>query len=39
MQEWGMTVSYKGPADFTSFVRADILRWRPVVIASGAQVD
>jgi tripartite-type tricarboxylate transporter receptor subunit TctC len=39
MQEWGMTLSYKGPAEFTSFVRADILRWRPVVIASGAQVD
>jgi tripartite-type tricarboxylate transporter receptor subunit TctC len=39
MQEWGMTISYKGPDEFTSFVRADIARWRPVVIASGAQVD
>jgi tripartite-type tricarboxylate transporter receptor subunit TctC len=39
MQEWGMTISYKGPAEFTSFVRADIARWRPVVIASGAQID
>ena len=39
MQEWGMTITYKGPADFTSFVRADIARWRPVVVASGAQVD
>jgi tripartite-type tricarboxylate transporter receptor subunit TctC len=39
MQEWGMAVSYKGPAEFTSFMRADIARWRPVVIASGAQID
>jgi tripartite-type tricarboxylate transporter receptor subunit TctC len=39
MQEWGMTISYKGSAEFTSFVRADIARWRPVVIASGAQID
>jgi tripartite-type tricarboxylate transporter receptor subunit TctC len=39
MQEWGMTITYRGPAEFTSFVRADIARWRPVVIASGAQVD
>jgi tripartite-type tricarboxylate transporter receptor subunit TctC len=39
MQEWGMTITYKGPAEFTSFVRADIARWRPVVVASGAQVD
>lgn len=39
MQEWGMTITYRGPAEFTSFVRADIARWRPVVVASGAQVD
>jgi tripartite-type tricarboxylate transporter receptor subunit TctC len=39
MGEWGMAIRYRGPRDFTSFVREDIARWRPVIIASGAQID
>ena len=37
--EWGMSISFKGLGDFTSFVRADIAKWRPVIISSGAQID
>lgn len=39
VNEWGMNITYKGPAEFTKFVQGDIARWRPVIIASGAQVD
>lgn len=39
LREWGMAVTFKQGADFTSFVRADIAKWRPVILASGAQID
>ncbi|MBL8377543.1 MAG: tripartite tricarboxylate transporter substrate binding protein [Burkholderiales bacterium] len=39
LREWGMAINLRTGADFTSFVRADIARWRPVIIASGAQID
>jgi len=37
--EWGMNITYKGPAEYTKFIQTDIARWRPVIIASGAQID
>ena len=39
LNERGMIPAYRGPTDFTSFVRADIARWKPVIISSGAQID
>ncbi len=39
LREWGMAMSVKTMADFSAFVRADIARWRPVIINSGAQID
>ena len=39
LREWGVAVTYRRGADFTSFVRADVAKWRPVILASGAQVD
>jgi tripartite-type tricarboxylate transporter receptor subunit TctC len=39
LQEWGMALGQRTGADFTAFVRADIARWRPVILSSGAQVD
>ncbi|CAN5530514.1 tripartite tricarboxylate transporter substrate binding protein [soil metagenome] len=39
LREWGMVTTFKGPTEFATFVRADIARWRPVIIASGAQID
>ena len=39
LREWGMSISFKAPAEFTAFVRADIAKWRPVIISSGAQID
>ncbi len=39
LREWGMSISFKAPADFTAFVRADIAKWRPVILSSGAQID
>ncbi len=39
MADWGMVVAYRNPADFSAFVRADIARWKPVIISSGAQID
>jgi tripartite-type tricarboxylate transporter receptor subunit TctC len=39
LREWGMAMSVKSMADFSAFVRADIAKWRPVIIGSGAQVD
>ena len=39
LREWGMTVTFKQAGDFTNFVRADIAKWRPVILASGAQID
>jgi len=37
--ELGGTVGALGPAGYTDFVRAEVARWAPVVLASGAQVD
>lgn len=37
--EWGMATSFKAGPEFVAFVRADIARWRPVIISSGAQID
>lgn len=39
LQERGMALGQRSGADFTAFVRADIARWRPVILSSGAQVD
>ena len=39
LREWGMAISFKAPVDFTAFVRADIAKWRPVILSSGAQID
>lgn len=39
MAEWGMVATFKGPGEFPGFVRADIARWRPVILRSGAQID
>ncbi|MBL8382695.1 MAG: tripartite tricarboxylate transporter substrate binding protein [Burkholderiales bacterium] len=39
LREWGMAITVKANAEFAAFVRADIAKWRPVIIASGAQVD
>ena len=37
--ELGGTVGALGPDGYTEFVRAEVARWAPVVVASGAQVD
>ena len=37
--EFGGTVGTLGPAAYAEFVRAEVARWAPVVVASGAQVD
>jgi tripartite-type tricarboxylate transporter receptor subunit TctC len=37
--EFGSTPGRLGPADYTSFIRAEIARWAPIVQASGAQVE
>lgn len=39
LREWGMAMSVRTMADFSAFVRADIAKWRPVIINSGAQID
>ena len=39
LNEWGVIQTFKGPADFTAFVKTDIARWRPVILRSGAQID
>ncbi len=39
LREWGMSISFKASAEFTAFVRADIAKWRPVILSSGAQID
>lgn len=39
LREWGVAVNFRRGADFTNFVRADVAKWRPVILASGAQVD
>jgi tripartite-type tricarboxylate transporter receptor subunit TctC len=39
LNEWGVIQTFKGPAEFTAFVRTDIARWRPVILRSGAQID
>ncbi|MFN0163046.1 MAG: Bug family tripartite tricarboxylate transporter substrate binding protein [Burkholderiales bacterium] len=39
LREWGMAINWRTGAEFAAFVRADIARWRPVIIASGAQID
>ncbi len=39
LMEWGMAPAFRAPVEFTGFVRTDIERWRPVIIASGAQID
>ncbi len=39
LREWGMSINFKSLGEFTGFVRADIAKWRPVIISSGAQID
>jgi tripartite-type tricarboxylate transporter receptor subunit TctC len=39
LREWGMAMTVRSMADFSAFVRADIAKWRPVIISSGAQID
>ena len=39
LREWGMAMSVKTLGDFSEFVRADIAKWRPVILSSGAQID
>ena len=39
LREWGMAITFKGQGEFSNFVRADIAKWRPVIIGSGAQID
>ena len=39
LREWGMAPSVRSMGEFSAFVRADIAKWRPVVISSGAQID
>lgn len=39
MREWGMAITFKQGAEFARFIQADIDKWRPIIIASGAQTD
>lgn len=39
LREWVVAGAARSLDDFSAFVRADIARWRPVVISSGAQID
>lgn len=39
LREWGMAMTVRTMSDFSAFVRADIAKWRPVIVDSGAQID
>lgn len=39
LAEWGVQPSYMGPGEFSAYVKADLERWRPVIIRSGAKVE
>lgn len=37
--EIGATVGDLSPAGYTDFIAAEVVKWKPIVLASGAQVD
>jgi len=39
MRQVGMTVQFKGPGEFTRYVRAEIEKWRSIIISSGMKIE
>ncbi len=37
--ELGVGLQFKGPEEYTAYVRAEIEKWRAIVVSSGAQVE